>query len=394
VSDDAKILEELQRTREDVQRWADYFENRFGSDPRPTDIGEIQKPLQALLEQHPIFSRNEQRWFGPKQLHTYPYQSAQQLLQRARKHDPKQALAWLHKVYTATTVDLRYIAEVHGIELEKEYALPNGVRVVRLEQLPASPMNDALKAQYQHHHFSLLSGFGPPPVVAIHEVHNVPATASYDGPHRSEVLERSVRAHAVASPHAAPVIGTSWIDLIDSDLEAAHFGRMWMSSFFDGPIHSAQSFPMDVEKLAKVGAYLKIKAPSSKACDIAAERLILARRRRSIANKAIEAAICLEALLLGESPNTEMTYRMGLRAALLLDKDPEKRLQIRKTVRKFYRIRGKVVHGGDAEDDATNRKIVNDGVDLCAQTLAAITAFGELPDWEAWELAGGNPAVQ
>jgi hypothetical protein len=114
-------------------------------------------------------------------------------------------------------------------------------------------------------------------------------------PPRSDELERTIRAFTLVDG-AAPVIGTSWLEFVDIDLAMAEFGRMRMTPRYEGPLGF---FRLDIgtDAIEWVEQYIHLAPEVRPHCDIAIERLNLARRRYSPGNKAIEGAICLEALL-------------------------------------------------------------------------------------------------
>src|SRR5262249_22094734 len=119
-------------------------------------------------------------------------------------------------------------------------------------------------------------------------------------------------------------------------------------------------------------------------------RLNLARRRQSPGNQAIDGGICLEALLGDESPQ-ELTYKLRLRAALLLGRTVDERQTIREDVRRFYDLRSKVVHGRvrGAKDASRDGHIALRGLQICTQAVRAIVQRNALPDYGEWELTGG-----
>jgi hypothetical protein len=392
---DEAVVAELISKLDAARRIYDYWKlaQRTGeySAPRPTSIDEIGKALLSLLERHPVFHRNSQRWFGPKQLHQHPWQASRFLFKIAIERGPAEAVSWLHKVYATESADLRFVAEVEGLQIDQPFSLSNGVHFVRLAALPKSPMNSAVLGSYSFHgnHFNFRMPL--PPVIAVYEHKNLPATLGYDGPHESIEIERAVRSLVAADRRASPVVGTSWLDLVDPDLEAFHVGLIWGTSRFDGPHGGGQTFNIDSMGIDRANAFLRSGATISSVLDVAADRLILARRRFSAANKVIDGAICLEALLLSDPPTAEMTYRMRLRAALLLGRNEEEKRQLQKSVGEFCQLRGRAVHRGSTVKKDGDAAIVRDGLEICARVLDAIIALGEMPSWMEWEFAGGNP---
>lgn len=143
------------------------------------------------------------------------------------------------------------------------------------------------------------------------------------------------------------------------------------------------------EAIEWVDRYLQLTPDVKRICDVALERLNLARRRTSPGNIAIEGAICLEALLSGEDSG-DLTYKLKLRAALLLATDLEQRRAIQKTVGDFYKLRSRTVHGdvikaGDAQLHTCAAK----GLEICARVLRKIVERNEKPVPSDWELMGG-----
>jgi len=60
-------------------------------------------------------------------------------------------------------------------------------------------------------------------------------------------------------------------------------------------------------------------------------------------------AIALESLILADNPETELSYRLRIRIAHLLEEDLDSRQEIYKTVRDLYNLRSKLVHDGKFE---------------------------------------------
>ena len=118
----------------------------------------------------------------------------------------------------------------------------------------------------------------------------------------------------------------------------------------------------------------------------------LARRRLSAGNKAIEGGISLEALL-GFDENQEITYRLRLRAALLLSNDVAKRREISKAVNDFYTLRSRTVHGSlvKTKDRQSDDTCVARGLEICSDVLRLIVRLNKPFIPADWELSGGQP---
>jgi hypothetical protein len=158
-----------------------------------------------------------------------------------------------------------------------------------------------------------------------------------------------------------------------------------MSSRHEGrfPIHIAH---VTTEVLNWVDKYLKLPPAVASFCDVPLGRLNLARRRVTTGDKAIDGSVCLEALLSGRGQG-ELTHRLSVRAALLLGRSLDERQKIVKTVREFYKVRSKIVHG--SRNDLADGEIVRDGLSLCLSALREVVHEARLPEPELWELMGG-----
>ena len=142
---------------------------------------------------------------------------------------------------------------------------------------------------------------------------------------------------------SAPMIGTSWIDFVDPELAMAEIGIISENPAHEGALNFL-SRDVDADAIEWVERYIGLAPDVRSQCDIAIERLNLARRRNSPGNQAIEGAICLEALL-GPDDNHEIVYKLGLRSALLLSTDFDERCKISNDVKEFYTLRSRTVHG-------------------------------------------------
>lgn len=203
----------------------------------------------------------------------------------------------------------------------------------------------------------------------------------------SQKLRRTILAFTLASKHAAPVPGTSWIEFVDPDLAQAEIGHMWTGASFEGTLSQVPPTEITSDALIWVDRYLKLRSEVRNSCDIAIERLNVARRRRLPGDKAIDGAICLEALL-GDANGQEITYKIRLRAALLLASTLEERREIFQKVYDFYNLRSKVVHGQRPKE---NSEVVDHGLEICAAALKEIVQRNKKFIPRDWELSGGEP---
>jgi hypothetical protein len=387
--DDLAIIAELEKVREPTQRWLAHHNMQEQSGVFRTtlspDISTFSKPVITALEAHPRFKAVPNRFFGGKQIMLCPYHQATNLLRVAAETDSYAAVEWLKKVYATEVTGIRFVAEVYGLTTSERVTLNNGVTLVPLKDLPPSRNARDLVAQFQTFHFISTRPMQQPigAVLDLSQVKRSTESTEF----RSDELERSIRAFTLAD-NAAPAIGVSWIDFVDPDLAKAEAFQMAIAPGSEGAF-AAVAKNIDADAIAWVDRYLQLDSGVKRVCDIALERLNLARRRISPGNKAIEGAICLEALLGDDTPH-ELVYKLKLRAALLLETELEKRRAIQKSVGEFYSLRSHTVHGRvNKTGDAQLQACADRGLEICARALRIIVQRNEKPVPSDWELIGG-----
>jgi hypothetical protein len=115
-------------------------------------------------------------------------------------------------------------------------------------------------------------------------------------------------------------------------------------------------------------------------------------RRHSAGDVAVEISIALDALL--GDPEGELTWKVGLRAALLAGgKKPDRKVR-RSIVSAIYALRSTVVHTGRVPPEQKTKGLgklkVDDlsqrGLVVAAEIIRAAIMRGALPDWFDEEL--------
>jgi len=85
------------------------------------------------------------------------------------------------------------------------------------------------------------------------------------------------------------------------------------------------------------------------ALQIAISRFEMSYHKYKHVDKFLDLMMAMEALYLAREENMELSYRMSQRAALMLESDKDERIKLRNRIRKLYRIRSKLIHGGSLE---------------------------------------------
>lgn len=398
--DDQRIRDELNRAiapaREILAReameWAGLLPRQRGK----VKVDDLTKEVAAAIQQHSKFGRYRECFFGPKQLMLDPgWGLPENVLRVAVVRGAAAAVDWLHKIFAIETADIRLVMEIHGLRIESPKLLSNGITLAPLSEIPYSPNAAALISHYLAPNSHSLVGIPSIPIVAICEIRNVPGALGSSAQLRKnpqfEEMVRCARAFTLAREYA-PVVGASWIDFVDDDLMMTEVGRMWMGPNYEGVLVGRDLPNVDEDDLIWVEKYLRLKPEVRPLCDVAIERLNLGRRRNAPGDKAIEASICLEALL-GDRDTQELTYKLALRAALLLGLNLEQKERIRRDVKQLYGLRSRTVHGRaanvkQAQEDAT---CAANGLAICIDALRKIVELNERLTPSQWELQGGLP---
>jgi len=398
MSDDA-LIAELERQRAFARQYFAYLDALGrGVVPggRRPNFSEVTRPLTDILARHPVFGRGGEIFFALKPLYLHPWYVPRVLLPVMLGSDAPSSVAWLHRVFSIVSAELHMVAAVHGLEVEEPLNLANRVRLVPLTAAPDSPNLRSLAGGYQAIPVSVIDiGLAMPPTIAVFGMGTVAGSTDFEAgksvyDNAFNAILQAARAFTLTDG-GAPVVGKSWTDFVDPELTAAEFGQVWTVAHFEGS-PSPGPLKVDGEALAWAERYLRMDSQLRPSVDVVLDRLNLARRRRSPGDKAIDGGICLEALLGDDSPQ-ELTYRLQLRAALLLGTTLPERQEIRKAVRDLYRLRSKVVHGRArrSEDNAPDAQCASRGLEICTQAVRAIVRVNAPPDFATWELMGRPP---
>ena len=373
----------------------------------PTDrafLGWIET-IEAAISAHPVLNIGVFRFFGNMPLSLTPKMQARNLLAYAVDHGPDEAVAWLHRVYSKKLADVMLMGEVYGLALEDTLELANGVKLVPFPKLVPSSTAQQIWAS----HFLRGPGGGhssmTPPVCIILTISNVISDEAHIDSSTGQLIRstngdvklidaKEAIADAVLAltlvNGAAPVLVTQWMEFIDPELSRAESSRGWSAAYFEGslPFNAVGMGECDIDL---VGKYISLDSKEKDILRIALHRLNMARRRADPGNKAIDGAICLEALLGDKDNKNELTYRLRLRSAMLLGSNLTERRRIKKAVNDFYGLRSKVVHGGTIkpEDMIEYINVAEDGLAICSHVIEKIIQIGYRPDMTEIELMGG-----
>lgn len=313
-----------------------------------------------------------------------PEQISQGLLTVTAKSGPTEAIAWLKRLLSLREGRARRCVGVFGLRLTDVREAAGVQFITRDEAAQTRPGQDWINRHLNSSDIVALD------CLAVEEDPDfrflVEDWEQVQPPQFDVVALRTVLRATAYIEGGAPSLGETWGEVLHPDIEPLPLGGgySWLPENAPRPFRSVELTPAAA---AAADRHLQFEGKFRQKMDLAADRLILSRRRAGSADRSIDLCIALEALL--SDSKSELSYRMGLRAGLLLGGDVEERVTIQRTISKAYSLRSSVVHGSTSEPSAEESDLITRSIDLCGRLLARFNAEGGLPDWSKLEMSGG-----
>lgn len=351
------------------------------------------KALAELLALQPEFAPDRLRtlvtggtWI-PLQLELVAEQAA--LISLERGEDA--TIAWLEKIAAVSSARVRLVFEVAGIEPPQAVTKVAGFSVQAFGSLPDTRTAQLARRAYTSVPYAPLPN--PPDValVATVDVQVAPLDVTDLAPFMAGLQAAAEEMHAAlnlmtAVGGGAPIVLRGWSELEDSDLARFQAGFGWQSP--PEIARPATKVALDSEAIEFVAAGLRLKGDFGRRIARACRHLSLARRRADLGERATEVSICLESLL-GDTERFDLTYKLGVRAGLLIGGSLRERLATSELVTDLYRLRGQVVHGKTVQRSEADLSLVQSVADLAGALVRQLVADGGAPHWRSLELSGG-----
>ena len=103
----------------------------------------------------------------------------------------------------------------------------------------------------------------------------------------------------------------------------------------------------------------------------------------------INLGTALESLYLGDiNGQSELKFRLSLRAAWHLGNDAQERVAFRKEFLSIYGLRSKAVHSGILKESTIPPGFTARARELCLESIIKIIQDGEFPDWNQLVMGG------
>lgn len=119
------------------------------------------------------------------------------------------------------------------------------------------------------------------------------------------------------------------------------------------------------------------------------DRLNRAGRERDPTDRAIDLGIALEALLLHEQKEGELSFRLAMRGAWLVGSSAKQREQAFNLLRSLYNLRSTAVHSGEFSTKPNARNDLRDGLSLCQRLIEIMIDKKCVVNWNSLVLGEG-----
>jgi Apea-like HEPN len=352
---------------------------------------ELRPRLLELLLQQPEFQSREKRFIGPAGSGSTldPEALVDPLLEFACERSAGDAASLLERILGNSDTQIRITCEVRGLTTPPGGVAVNGVTFGPYSELPPGFVSRIMQARYSQ--WTPGSALRPPSAFAVVQYPMKPLWHRGESRDRAELYRDQVEKITntvyafTGAGDAAPVVGRTWPEFVDQDIHRLCPGYSWGEGWDDAPEHSVKQIAIDARTTEFVNRYLALDATWRRKLEIASRRLNLARRRRQLADRAIDASIALEALL-GDGDRFDLTYKLRLRAALLLDDGLDTREATSRAVNDLYRARSAAVHGASISPKKSNE--VTNGTEVAAKVIRKIVEIGRSIDLQKLELGG------
>jgi hypothetical protein len=316
------------------------------------------------------------------------------------------ALEWLACLLATESAPGRAIMAVWGVECSVPIDLGHGVSLVPIDSLPDSSARSwVLRALDPSGRSTGLGALWQPPRCALVTARTIApllyrASAGnpppQPDPFRVQDLLNDARLVLTLDGPSHPLPAGHWFEFDDPNLRLAfHSGGISFEHIDIIPLGFEPPRQLDAMRSSElVSSFLGMSDAHRSSLRLSLRRLNQALRRPAHGDRALDLAIALESLLVENAG--ENTYKLALRAALLLGDTLEDRKRIRALVTALYGLRSTLVHRGElprtvkvAGVKRPAPEVVTDATAAAAQILSRIVEMQILPDWHSLEL--GSP---
>lgn len=326
------------------------------------------------------------------------------LVWRAATTTPGLAVADLQRGLDRREVDVWDVVIIESLETQQSVEIADGVRLLPLHEVPDSVWK--IEMERQASRMPLVRDFGPPPRSAL--IRPAMIAPRFVDPSKDDryVLHKldpesamfDIARCLTLMPNAAPITSIFYSQLCDHE-PCAHFAGSAFGYQLEDVTHGP-NYRIDENGISLLredfGHFRRLPSEDKPFFRLVLERLNQAKRRRSLADRALDLGIAFEALLLrDQQPPAQLGMTVRYRAAWLLGGESvEERKKVFGNVGKVYGHRSAAAHGGEISSKSERKrriaqKEIKEGIALCVAAIRALLERGYPSDWDEVVLGGG-----
>ena len=363
-----------------------HYRSMFGPDgftPAEDLPWMLLEPIKNEIDNTPEIVRIASEWFqgdsGASLARAFVYRLFE-------KVDPSQIVADFLDLGTKNVLNTILYIGLFGGGVTQSIELDEGISIMPAVAAPPSKIKEEIFGLNRHGNSILQRGLGSfwKPNIALVLRDQMAFPEQEDAirfQSRSERVQRAIRALTLASGYAfVSSWQATWIDHPAIPYEG--FGTWNASGSF-----AAMPIPWQADSVDPILAkamYEKLGTllpTMQEPVGLAIDRLGRSRVHTPSADSALDLGIASEIILLhGSDSNSELSYRLSLHGAYLLDKDGQDREIIFGGFRSLYAARSQAAHRGKLKVAVRDRLPEFDR--LCSRAIRAIVEKQQFPDWD------------
>lgn len=334
----------------------------------------------------------------------YPSFFGQQLLEYAiRARSAEQAINWLRRVLSTQETTGKLIFLLWGVEAAEPLVITPMFTLCSPAEIAEQVAADWISEMYDGGRYNQVVPSSPewsrPSAVLVMRT-VIPTFAQYE-PIPEQPANEALRDYhhlkdvmmllAVAGP-CCPVLAAYWSVLEDAELAAACHGEARGGTMHEITSRSPPvAVPIDGELMkACVSGFQGMRDTEQARVRTALKRIIQARMRHDLGDRAVEICTALETLA-GDGQNNEISHKVATRFARFLGGDLDTRKDTFKLIKAVYGIRSKMVHGAMTTMPSTvngrpAEEAVHSATELAGKFIARVLQAGSIPNWSDFDI--------
>ena len=326
---------------------------------------------------------------------------AEKMILTAIKFGPEEAVALLDSRISDQTVTVNHLLLAEGVTVEEELKIGNDIKIIPISEKHKYILPFIIRYQYINPQPFVHSNLEQSAII-ITEHTLTPAfkivaegyeqsepwpmgvkhTIEEDDENAPERVTTSILSLAINSPVIAM---QSWIYTDPYEPFRIDRGSFGARGFLDGrrTHQSVQASSNDLAKFQEIRRALLSEPDMTRRLKTPISYWVKSRMAGPSVDGAIYLGIAMETLFLDNS-ETELSYRMQIRAAKLVGGDMSQRELTKKLVKDSYSVRSRATHQGALK--TKDQEIIEKGQGLIRDAILKIIEAGTYPDWDRLDL--------